>query len=443
MPLHTEKIYEENSAMRKLALLAIVALCCISGAAFAQSDMPTFCGTLSEADCAIVTNAQETMRSLDSISFDMNVDVAVSNIPDMTAPVTANLSGNGSVTGMQALRGFADMSALAGSDPGTAIADALSAFNLDLSLTLTLPPAIMGEMLGPSAPGDVTLEVRMVDGVGYVNTEPLQPLFGSSSSSMGMQGWFGLDIAGMIQAIFDQIPANMMGEMMSMMESQMGSSMGYMQLFQDPDMLSEFVRVTRTDDGSGDVATFATSVDLEALMSNEQFRDMIMQQIESQMSSQNQEMSDEEMEMALGISEQMMQGMVIKVNEEIGVSDGYLHSITGSLIIDTEAMMNAISASIAAGMGGTVSETEEPTPAPVVNIDFAINYGDYNSVAPITAPEDAQVIPYEMILQSMMGSMGDMGSMGNGTDSSGGASSGGMGEAGAVPQETPESESSG
>jgi hypothetical protein len=92
-------------------------------------------------------------------------------------------------------------------------------------------------------------------------------------------------------------------------------------------------------------------------------------------------------------------------------------------------MMYAISASIAEGMGGTVSETQEATPSPVINIDFSVNYSDYNSVAAITAPEDAQVIPYEMLLQGMMSGMSS--SMG-----------GGMGSD-AVPMETPEAESSG
>jgi hypothetical protein len=388
--------------MRKIGLLAFVLLCCISGAAFAQDAAPTFCGGLSDEDCAIIINSQEAMQSLDSIAFDLNVDVTTSNIPDMSAPITVTLTGNGAVTGMQALSSFSDMTAFE-EDPGNSIAELLSSFDLDFSLTLSLPPALMGEMMGPGAPSDITIEVRMVDGVAYLNTEPLQPLLNQPS----MQGWYGLDIANMIKAVITQMPG-VLDEMSTMMESQGGAnSMAYMEEFADPEFLAEFVSITRTDDGSGDVATFDTKVDLGALMSSPQFHDIFMQQMQAQMEMQGQDMSDQEMQMAMAMSEQMMEGMIIKITEDIGISDGYIHSISGSMVFDTAGMMSAMGSAM--GGSSSSSSTEE---APVVNITFDLNYSDFDSVAEITAPEDATVIPYEMLLQGMMGSMGGMGSAG-------------------------------
>jgi hypothetical protein len=129
------------------------------------------------------------------------------------------------------------------------------------------------------------------------------------------------------------------------------------------------------------------------------------------------------------MSAQMMQGIIVTVTEEIGLTDGYLHSVHGTMTIDTAAMMAAISSSIAEDMGGTSSD-DSTEPAPLINIDFSLNYSDFDSAAAITAPEDATVLPYEMLLQGMMGSMGDMGS---------GMSSGSSD----VPMETPEAEASG
>ena len=49
--------------MRKIVLLALLLTLVVSGAAFAQSATPVFCGDLSDADCAILTKAQDAMKS--------------------------------------------------------------------------------------------------------------------------------------------------------------------------------------------------------------------------------------------------------------------------------------------------------------------------------------------------------------------------------------------
>jgi hypothetical protein len=394
--------------MRKLALLAIMLLCCISGAAFAQDAAPTYCGSLSDADCAIVTGAQDAMKGLDSVSFDLSFNLNATNIPDVPEPVNFSITGNGSVTGMQTLQGMADMTDMSAftENLGGALADVLSGFDADLTFVIALP----AELMGPSSgmPSDITLQIRMVDGVGYLNLDPLQPLLNSPS----MQGWYGLDIANLVKALFEQMPD--MTEMMNME----GMDMSYMEEFNNPELLSQFVTITRTDNGSGDVATFETSVDLGALMSSPEFQELIQQQMQAQMEMQGQSVTEEEMAMGMAMSAQMMQGMVVNVTEEIGLSDGFLHSVRGTMTIDTAAMMAAISSSIAEGMGGTSSDDSAATEAaPLITIDFSLDYSDFGTAAAITAPEDATVLPYEMVLQGMMGSMGS--GMSSGSNSGG------------------------
>lgn len=407
--------------MRKIALLAILALCCLSGAAFAQDAMPTFCGTLSEADCAIVTNSQEAMNSLDSVSFDMAFNVHASNIPDMDEPVSFSLTGNGSVTGMAAVSGAADMTAFE-ANPGETLAKLLSDFDADLTFVLSLPEAMTAEM-GSNFPSDITLQVRMVDGVGYLNLDPLQPLINEPSA----KGWYGLDIANMLKTVMEQMP-----DMLDQLSQMSGaSSMNYMEDFSNPEMLAQFVSITRTDNGSGDVATFETTVDLGALMSSPEFQDLMKQQMQAQFEMQGQTVTEDELEMGMAMSTQMMQGMVVTVTEEIGLTDNYLHSVHGSLTFDLASMMAAMGES----MGGS-SDSASTEEAPVFNIDFSLNYSDFNSAAAITAPEGAVVIPYQMLLQGMMGEMGGSGSsMGSGSGMDNGSSE--------TPMETPEAEAAG
>ena len=84
--------------MRKFAFIALLMLCAISSAAFAQEATPQatpqFCGTLSDTDCAILSKSQQVMASLSSASFDLQVDATFTNIPDMPGPLKLNIVGN-------------------------------------------------------------------------------------------------------------------------------------------------------------------------------------------------------------------------------------------------------------------------------------------------------------------------------------------------------------
>ncbi len=127
--------------MRKIGLIALVLMLCVGGAVFAQSTIPTFCGTLSDADCAILTQAQDAQKSLDSVSFDMTANVTVTNVPNMDQPITVDITGNGSTSGMAILQ--SDTAALMQSDPGQILTTLLDKLDADLSLTVALPPALM------------------------------------------------------------------------------------------------------------------------------------------------------------------------------------------------------------------------------------------------------------------------------------------------------------
>ena len=186
--------------MRKFILIvAALAMLSLSGAVFAQDTTPqTFCGDLSSADCQIVTQSEATMKALDSSSFNFNVSVQLSDLPDVPAMGPITVDGSGAVSGMSALK----------IDPATVMADygaflqnVLANFNGNFKLTITVPPELM-QQADPSAPNSLTLDVRMVDGVGYLNLDELQPLLNNSS----MKGWYGLDLANLVKALLEQNP---------------------------------------------------------------------------------------------------------------------------------------------------------------------------------------------------------------------------------------------
>ncbi len=366
--------------MRKFILIvAALALLSLSGAVFAQDTTPqTFCGNLSSADCDILTQSAAAMKSLDSSSFTFNVSVQLSNLPDVPAMGPITVDGSGAVSGISALKTDA---ATMMSDYGAFLQNVLANLNGNFKLTVTVPPELM-QQADPSAPNSLTLDVRMVDGVGYLNLDELQPIINDPT----MKGWYGLDLAGLVKGLLAQNPTLFD---MTNMGAMAGSTnpMDYVKQFEDPALLGQFLTITRTDDGSGSTATFQMSLDFSALMSSSQMQDLMKQE----MQAQGAKLSDAEMQQALSMTQQMFQGMTFTITEVIDTTNYYLQSINGEMNFDLSGIMSSVSA---------MSPTPMPTTtgAPTVNATFSVNYADFNSAPTTTAPENPTVLPYQMLL---------------------------------------------
>ncbi len=368
--------------MRKPGLIALLLILCISGSAFAQSSMPVFCGDLSSADCTILTNARTASQTLDSASFNLTVNTTVTNVPNMQEPVTIGVTGSGSYAGLAALHN-SDMTMMQ-TNPGAFISNVLANFDGDLTLTVNLPPEVVADA-GAGTPSSITLQLRLVDGFGYINFDTLKALM-SDMGGMNLSGWGGLDLASLLKAALQQMPDmfSNMGGMSSGMN--MGSMM---QQFTDPTFIGKFVTIARTDAGTGDTATFETKVDLSTLMAQPEFQDMMRQQ----MQAQSQTMTAQEIDQAISMVGEMYKNTTITVDEEIGLSDSFIHSIHGTINVDTSAMMTAMNS-----MDSTTPTPAMPEPAPVVNVDFSLTYSDFNSAPAITAPANAAILPWQSLL---------------------------------------------
>jgi hypothetical protein len=376
--------------MRKMGFIGLLAVLCIAGAAFAQDTPPVFCGDLEQADCDLLRNSQAAMESLDSVAFDLTVNTTITNIPDMDEPVVVTLMGNGAFTGLANLRGNA---ALMQTDPASYLTTVLSGFDADLSFTLSIPPEL-AEDLDMGTLNSITLQARLVDGVGYLNTDTLQPFINNPST----EGWYGLDLAGLFEGLLEQNPdlfANMGA--MSMFGMDMDSMAMAQQQFSDPAFISQFATIERVDIGMPDETTFRTTVNFGMFMSSPAFQDMMRQQMQVQMQMQGMMMSDEEMQQAMALSAQMFQNMTFTIDQTIGNTDFFVRSIHGTFALDTAAMMAAI-AEMDSESDSTMNVDE---PAPNISVDFTLFYNSYNSVPAIIAPEDATIIPWQMLLGFM------------------------------------------
>jgi hypothetical protein len=89
----------------------------------------------------------------------------------------------------------------------------------------------------------------------------------------------------------------------------------------------------------------------------------------------------------------MFQNSTFVVTETIDVNTGYTTSTNINMVFDFTAMAQQMPE--AAGM----------SEIPVIALNVTVNSSQFNDVAEITAPEGANVFPYEQLLTMMSSSM--------------------------------------
>jgi hypothetical protein len=405
--------------MRKLTFFALLMIVLsLSGLTAAQAqDMPPIpCGTLAEADCQLLQQSAQAMTTLQSASFDFNLDLNLENIPDTPSPLAFNLSGTGSFSGdMTALHNMQGMTNP--SDPTAAmnmLAEGLRGVNADLSLNINLPSELTAQA-GGDVPSQIPLNVRLVDGIAYLDFDALRDVAGDNAESMPA-GWQGIDLVGLVQGFASQAGTMNMGPSEAM-------SADLMAQFQDPEFIGQYLTITRTDDGSGQEATFTSTLDFAGLMSDPAVQDAMRQAMTQQAGSGDSTMSEDEMNQTMDMVGQMFQGMTFTSTQTIGTDDFFVRSSTANFDWDLTGMVQAMEA---AGEDTDLGDG----PAPVISFQSTLNLSNFNSAPAITAPEGATVIPLESL------GMGDMSS--RGSEDGSGASNSDAGSDAATPMATAE-----
>ncbi len=305
--------------MRKSIWLALLLILCVSGAAFAQDATPVFCGTLSQADCDILTQSHSAMSALDSVSFDVQVNATVTNAPKANQPETLAVTGNGSVSGLTSVR---SSMMTPQTDPSQYLGSLLNNLNGDFTLNVTVPNTMRRQS---KLPRSFTVEARLVDGFGYVNTDNFAEMMQNSP----IRGWVGVNLERLLNAVMAQQP-----NMVNNITASSADMMQVMQQFDNPDFLNSFLTLQRTDDGSSSVATFETTIDYSALISNSQFQDFVRQQMQSHTPG----LTDAQMQEALGRMTQAFQDLTMTITESIDTTTGYLQQIHGAFAFDASHM---------------------------------------------------------------------------------------------------------
>jgi hypothetical protein len=388
--------------MRKLAVFALLLTLLLGSGVLAQDLPPVFCGDLSEADCALLTDAQTAYTTMQSGTSTFEFDLALSGIPDLPFPLSLNLMGVGSFSGdMSALTSMANM---ANSGDMSAVYEqlpeimdtVLTSTAADLALTLTLPEdlmAMMGPMMADVTGDDATpakvpnvfsLQLRMVDGVGYVNLDQIA----NQLPTLGLPaGWLGLDFAELMRESLEMQP-DMMPEDMPEIDSSMADMMT------DPEMLASFITVERVEDSVIDgqtLAVFEYTIDFAGLMESEAYQSMLREQMLAAAEQSDENLSESDIEMALEVSSSALQGMTMSMRQAIGVDDKYMRAVSYEMTWDMTTVME---------MADEMGEDMPAGTKPLLTMTMSATMDDINEPLTITAPEDATIIPLESLMPS-------------------------------------------
>jgi hypothetical protein len=344
------------------AAFVIVIATLILGHANAQ-DMMIFCGELSDADCALLSESQAAMSALGSAAVKFDLDMTFAGIPDMPVSVTLNLSGDAryAVTDVEALQIIA---AKMTDDPASAMEELFRAFALDGTFILQLPVDIVGE----SNANRGAFSLRLVDGFIYANADKMSELIGAA----GENGWLGFDLAGFYGRIFDQFGS-------SAIPNQSAAA----------DMMADLVAIERVEDVELDGQTltvFHYTVDYSGLATNEDFMSLLRNQLEGMgMSMQV------DMDALMDFYAEAFAGLKLEFTQLISLEDHFVHNMTFQLDWGLDM----------ASLGELFGGMTEPVPDITITISANVDLSQFNVAAPIEAPEDATLFPLDSLLPAM------------------------------------------
>jgi hypothetical protein len=368
--------------------LLLAAFALLGGVASAQ-DFPVFCGDLSDDDCALLTEATETMRAVESAIFHLDFDFAMSGLPD-TAMESINfqIGGDGAFAvdgdALSALSAFSmspeDLLENIEELPAM-VEEAIQAIAADVTLVIEIPPELSEQSPTP-LPERVSVSARLVDGFAYVNLDKLAEL--DMSGSMP-RSWQGIDLAGLYRSLLERQMPSMNGMLSSM------AGFGSMSAFTDPEFLSSFTTVERLEDSEVDgqaAAVFETTLDYGALFSDPTMLDIMRSSVEGMGGFGGTKPDPETIDMMMTMYATMFDGLELEMTQTVGLDDHYVHQV--GVFMDWTPAFGAM-------MGVSSANMPEMRFVMEVHVDLA----RFNDAPEISAPEDAHIYPYEGMFPSL------------------------------------------
>jgi hypothetical protein len=389
-----------------MVVVLVFLLLCSAVPAFAQDLPEPFCGNLSEDDCGILVSAQEAALEVGSGVYNSEINFQLAGVPglpveEISFNVTQDASYAVDPALMAELAAMQMMSAEEMAENMEAMVDLMlnlyATLSYDGEMNLTLPEdiaALLSAQAGIDIPEEIRLQIRVVDGYGYLNLEDLVPFAQSPEDAEQLQGWAGLDLLTLMKAGLQEGMQEGATDSFSS-----GFGMGnFLNSEEGRAMIEPYLIVSRDRDdtvGDQDVAVFTNKVDVGKFVGSPLFRDLVISQLDVINEAADTNLTEQEvtemLTMLTFVGPMLFTGLDFHTTQAIGLEDFYtyrsdfvfnwdLSSLVGvARMVDSNGEMG-----LSAMMGDV---------APVISLEVATDASDHNNVPEITAPEGAQIIP--------------------------------------------------
>ena len=347
-----------------LTVLGALLIGALTPAVLADSHVDAvFCGELSEADCELLQNATDAANAQPYGAADFELDLLLSEFDGDEESEFWNLtiSGSGAYAFAPALMEQmlaieADPTMLTGEGLVSLLDNLVTGFSGDLELSIFLPLDMMAEITEPDENGDfsdIPLNLRVVDGIAYLDTSVLAMLMsdGSGAGAMPMMGlgdmdsqpgWIGVDLGDLLE-----MSAADLTDMEMMPESD------ELDMLSERELLEQYATIERVGDSESSdgqtLAVFETVVDLNALLQDPAMLELMESQMNSARASAMANMRREASVMSADEANEagpMMQDMMddfsielptsieLSTYESVGLEDGLLHGMEALLLVE-------------------------------------------------------------------------------------------------------------
>lgn len=399
-----------RSLKKSVMVVALVfLLLCSAVPAFAQDLPEPFCGNLSEDDCSILVSAQEAALTVGSGVYNSEINFQLAGVPGLPVEeVSFNLTQDATYAVdpelMAELAAMQMMSAEEMAENMEAMLDLMlnlyGTLSYEGEMNLTMPEEIaelLSAQAGTTVPEEIRLQIRVVDGYGYLNLEDLAP-FAPPDQAEQLQGWAGIDLLTLMKA----------GLQEGMQEGAMDSSMAgfgvgnFLNSEEGRAMIEPYLIVTRDEDdtvGDQDVAVFTNKVDVGKFVGSPLFRDLVISQLDTINAAAETNLTEQEvtemLTMLTFVGPMLFAGLDFHTTQAIGVEDFYTYRSDFVFNWDLSSLVavaRMVDSSGEMGLSAMMGDV-----APIINLEIATDASDHNNTPEITAPEDAQIIPLEAL----------------------------------------------
>lgn len=350
--------------------------------AVAQPPM-IFCGTLSPADCDLLMASATAQAALSSATIDFRGQLDMVGVLSDAREIIIGVEGRAAYSAAPAR-----LVALTALPVDTAAAvnmllDTLNGLDAALTLTMTVSPQVARQAGLPAT--SMTLDTRLVDGIGYVNLDELDKVAGGMLAEQGLTGWGGINFIELGNALLRQF-----GTALPPLTDTLPAG-GELLLQQMLALLPKYTMVSRTDTG-GPEARYETSIDFGALLADPAMQRALFQQMRAQQDEDAraglQPMSLDEIRQSLALMPQLGQGITFKLVRGIDMTSMYTTFLGLTASVDL-APLRAATGQAAAGSS-------------YLSLTLESHFSGFNATT-ITAPADAKIAATDLMLQLLTG----------------------------------------